>query len=81
MPALTIVLEGDGSFPELQGRKIHHVTESFKVTALAGGMESGAPSVAFCIPLDDGSVVLCETSLKIFLTAAEAFLAKHGDPR
>lgn len=81
MPVLTIKLEGDGAWPELEdGRKVHHVTTPFEVCCLEGGMRSGKPSVAFKIDLEDGSTVLVETSLALFLAAGRAFLAKYGDP-
>jgi hypothetical protein len=80
MPSLGIILDGDNSAPEMDGKVIHHV-QHFKVTALHGGMESGKPSVAFIIPLEDGSFVFAETSLRLFLTAADMFKARHGDPR
>lgn len=61
--------------------KLVHLTNEIEVGALAGGMESGAPSAAFCFTLPDGRVVLAETSLALFLTAADALKAKYGDPR
>lgn len=82
MPALKINLQGDGAFAEeMSGHKVHHVTEAFTVAGLDHGMRSGAPSVAFCIPLPDGSVVLAETSLALLLTASDALRARFGDPR
>lgn len=80
MHSMKIVLDGDGSFPEMQGKKIHHVTDQFSVTALRGGMQSGKTSVALVIPLPDGSIVFAETSLALFVGAARAFVARHGDP-
>jgi hypothetical protein len=44
-------------------------------------MVSGAPSVAFCFKLGEREVVLAETSLALFLTAADALKARYGDPR
>jgi hypothetical protein len=43
--------------------------------------ESGKPSVALGFELPDGRWVLAETSLALFLTAAEALRARYGDPR
>lgn len=78
MISMVVNLEGGGAYPELQGKTIHHVTDGMKVSALKGGMESGAPSVHFVIPLEDGSVVFLETSMRLFLAAAEAFKARYG---
>lgn len=80
MPVLKIVLDGDGKFNHLGGRPQRPVTE-LSITALEGGMKSGNPSVALVVELGDGSYVLAETSLKLFLAAADAFRAKYGDPR
>lgn len=81
MPHLTIELDMEGKGAHLADKKVHHVVESFKVGGLAGGMTSGKPSVMMEIPLGDGSVALVETSLALFLTAADALRAKYGDPR
>lgn len=85
MPSLAVIPNADGAWPDLADREIHHVTEeegSIAVAGLAGGMESGAPSVAIRIDCPDGeTVVVAETSLRLFLTAADALKARYGDPR
>lgn len=45
------------------------------------GMQSGAPSVMIRVETPDGRTVIAETSLKLFLTAADALRAALGDPR
>lgn len=80
MIALRIVPDGDGQFPEMEGKTVHR-TERLTVTALTGGLASGKPSVALIAQLDDGSFVFCETTLALFLSAADALRARHGDPR
>jgi hypothetical protein len=77
---LKIILDGEGAWPDLKGRIVHHAT-TFEVAALASGMTSGSPSVGIRIDLPDGSAVMAETSLKLFLTAADALRGAHGDPR
>jgi hypothetical protein len=52
-----------------------------EIGALQGGMASGAPSVALCIQLPDGRVVLAETSMALLLTAADTLAELYGDPR
>lgn len=84
MIALDIKLGGDGAWPELaekdaRGLLIHLAEGStLGVAALAGGMSSGRPSVAFKFDLPDGRVVLAETSLRLFLAAADALRARYG---
>lgn len=82
MPSLTLKLDGDAAWPDLAGRtNVHHVSSPVEVSALARGMKSGKPSVAIRLELEDGSTVIAETSLALFLTAGDALKAKYGDPR
>lgn len=86
MPAMKITLDGDRAWPDLgslvcQGGPPVQVTEDVEIVTLAGGMTSGAPSVAIRLNLPDGSVAIAQTSLALLLTAADAFRARHGDPR
>lgn len=81
MAIMTILLDADGAWPELRGKKIHHISNDdvIEVAALDGGMQSGLPSVMFRIDLPNGEVVLAETSMRLFLNAAKAFMARYGD--
>jgi len=81
MPALNIRLDGDGMMADVPLERIRHTTAPIRVGALEGGMQSGKPSVAFGIDLGDGTWVLAETSLALFLGAADALRARFGDPR
>lgn len=76
---LAIVLEGDGAFKEFAGRLER--ASLTHVTCLEGGMNTGRPAVGFLVQTEDGHALFCETSLRIFLTAADMFKAKYGDPR
>lgn len=62
----------------------HHIVESHKGPIVIGGMprgtESGNPSVMIAFEMDDGYLV-AETTLALFLEAADVLKAKHGDPR
>jgi len=80
MVRLTIIPDGDGAWPDLKDRRFEH-GEWVAVAALKGGMSGGSPSVAVRIELKDGTIVFAETSLKLFLTAADVLKARHGDPR
>lgn len=81
MAVLDIILDGEGMVRDVAREKLVHVTAPLKVGALAGGMASGAPSIAIAVPLPDGRTVVAETSLALFLSAADAFRARYGDPR
>lgn len=50
---------------------------SIRVGALPHGMQSGRTSVAIAVPLPDGRIVLTETSLALFLAAADALRAAY----
>jgi len=80
MPTLRIYLDGTAQFQRLADRPCYR-TDKLSVTALEGGMQSGDPSVAIIIEPPDGPWILAETSLKLFLVAADALKAKYGDPR
>lgn len=80
MPVLRIITDGEGAFPDLPS-KPHAEAVDLIVAGLARGMESGRPSVMFRLDMPDGSVAIAQTSLVLFLTAADALRARYGDPR
>ena len=86
MIALTVKLDGvEPIWPELaMGYTIFHLGDGappIQISGLQDGLESGNPSVMIRLDIDDHRVVLAETSLKLFLFAADALKAKFGDPR
>jgi hypothetical protein len=95
MPILRVILEGDAAWPDLTRlaaeHKFVHLGEEappIQIAGLAEGMQSGRPSVAIRLDLPDDTAglepqarALAETSLALFLTAAEALKARYGDPR
>jgi hypothetical protein len=80
---LRIFPDVDGQWGDVEdGRKVHHLRgEGLAIGGLAGGMKSGAASVMVRVDLPNGETVLAETSLALFLSAADALKARHGDPR
>jgi hypothetical protein len=80
MIVMNVILDGDGCWPDLQGKKIIRAV-GLQVAALREGTQGGSLSVAFRIDLEDGRTVIAETSLKLLLTASDLFRAKYGDPR
>lgn len=80
MITLHIVPDGDGALAEYCDRKIM-AGRMFMVSGLAGGTASGDPSVGVIIELVDGTLIYGETSLRLFLTAADTLKARYGDPR
>lgn len=86
MISIRILLDGDRSMPDLapgDERIIHLGNDAppMWLTALAGGMTSGKPSVMIRLDLPDGRIVMAETSLSLLLAAADAFRGRYGDPR
>lgn len=81
-PVLTLVLR-EPAWPDLHGRDVIHLANDtrIEIAGLEGGMASGLPSVAMRLDLPDGRVVVAETSLVLFLTAADGLKARYGDPR
>ena len=84
MPVLKLNMEGDGCWQDLHtlfaSRHLRR-SESIEIAVMEKGMTSGKPSVAIRVNLDEGDVVIAETSLALFLSAADAFKGKYGDPR
>lgn len=83
MIAMTIRLDGDNAFSELQDHpKIVHLgndAPAIQVAVLDAGMSSGRPSVCMRLDLPDGTVVLAETSARLFCAAARQVMAKYPD--
>lgn len=80
-PVMHIELDADGCWPDMQqahleGRVIE--TNEISVAALQSGMQSGGTSVAFRINLPDGRIVFAQTSLKLYMLAAELFRQRYG---
>jgi hypothetical protein len=81
MVELQVIVDGDACWPDLKDKRIIHAVGGLQLAALKKGMVSGKPSVCFRFELPGGFVLLVETSLALFLTAADTLKAAHGDPR
>lgn len=81
MPAMTISLDGEDTFPALKPhQRVVHVGEAgqpIRVAVLDRGMASGRPSVAIRIDLQDGTVVIAETSARLFAQAGRLITTKY----
>lgn len=72
MIGLNIVLDGDGAWPDMVG--VPEATLE-SVGRLTKGTSGGHSSVAFRLRMPDGSLVIAQTTMKLFLTAADAMRA------
>lgn len=78
MPLIIIDGKGDGCWSDLAefastGRLVDMMgpdAPPIRLAVLSGGMESGQASVSIRLELPDGRVVLTETSLALFVNAA-----------
>lgn len=86
MPVLTVTVDIDRDPWEdlnalrAEGKLIsamHVEAGTIRVGGLPHGMSSGRTSVAIAVPLPDGTVLLTETSLALFLQAAEILKVKY----
>lgn len=77
---VSIELDGDKCWPDLATRTTVEGT-LVGIATLAGGTTEGRPSVTFRIELEDGTVVLAQTTLRLFQGAAAAFRGKYGEDR
>lgn len=81
MPDLRIILDGDGCWPDLVGdkapEKVFDQHAQLSVARLPGGMRSGNDSVGIRVDMKDGKTFVFQTSMKLFLAAADAFRARQ----
>ena len=78
MTGITLVLDGDG---HLAGKDPIVCEEMPTILCLAGGMQSGAPSIAIVLTLPDGRVTFCQTSARAFVAAARAITGRWPELR
>lgn len=78
MIPLHIDVHGEGCWPDLQ--ETGYVEgEWTHVAALPIGTVEGAPSVSVRIALPDGTQVIAQTTLRLFLIAARMFAATYQE--
>jgi hypothetical protein len=61
-------------------QKLIEAQKEISVGLLQQGTTSGRSTVSFMFELPDGSIVFAETSLRLFLSCAQAFAALEGWP-
>ena len=84
MLAMSVILE-EPAWPDLADKmdRVIHLAQGTEiaVTGLDAGMVSGKPSVTLRLDLPDGSIVIAETSMALWLTATDMLRSRYGDPR
>lgn len=75
MHPVELHLDGDGCWPDLKDIVFDHGI-LMEAAYLEGGMVGGNPSITMRIRLDDGRIVLAETSARMFVTLAAAIKGK-----
>lgn len=73
--------EQGGMFAEVAGRDELIECSDLRVGGLANGTESGKPVAVVAAKTPAGNIVVVQTTLALFLSAADALKARHGDPR
>lgn len=76
--SITIHLDGDACWPDLTSKEHRH-GKIVSVATLPDGTSGGRPSIMIRAELDDGSIVLIETTLRLFNACAAAFRGRYGD--
>lgn len=81
MPEMTINLQGDNCWPDLQDKGFITADKNkpIQLATLPAGMVSGKPSVSIRMDLPDGTTVIGETSVALFQMAAAAMKGRFGD--
>ena len=73
---ISIILDGDGCWPDLKTRPWSKGA-IMSIAALPNGTSGGSPSVTIRVETNDGkTIILAETTMRLFLGAARAFRAK-----
>lgn len=81
MNAIKIITDGEECWPDIAEKIVNgdliHLSNGnvIEIAMLRGGTKSGKPSLSIRIDLPDGKVVIAETTLDLFVTAARAFEA------
>lgn len=81
MVAIRLSLEGANAWPDLRNKEqiyLGNGAPPIRITALKRGMKSGNTSVGIVLEIGLDKVVLAETSLRLFLAAADALRARYG---
>lgn len=77
---LRIIPDGDGAWANLVDRGFR-LARRIEVAGLTAETSGDRPSVTILFELEDGTYAIGQTTLRLFLTAADALKARHGDPR
>lgn len=75
---LEIQMDGDNCWPDLADRE-WEAARLVSVAVLPHGTSEGRPSVTLRVETEDGRVMLAQTTLRLFETAARAFAVKYPD--
>ena len=81
MIAIKVHDEDNGAFKDYQDKTIIHLgndAQPIRIAALGGGMTSGKPSIAIGLEIGNDTLVLAETSLALFLGAADVLRNRFG---
>lgn len=83
MEALSVTLDAtDEELPVFAGKKkIAQLPNHFHVGGVPDATERGLPGVVLAFELDEDTAAVMQTTLALFLTAADALRARYGDPR
>jgi hypothetical protein len=77
-PVIILHMDGDECWPDLHGREVLNGGHVIELALLRGGMASGRSSVTIRINLEDGRVVIAQTSLRTLLDCVGALAAAPG---
>jgi hypothetical protein len=79
MIPFNIILDGAGAWPDLAGKNVF--SGNIKgLAVLKAGTRSGRPSVALRIEtVDDGEIIIAQTTARLFCSAARAIMARYPD--
>lgn len=83
MEAVSITLDAtEEELPIFAGKKtVAELPNTFCIGGVPEATERGKPGVVMAFEVDRDTVAVVQTTLALFLSAADALRARYGDPR
>ena len=75
---LRLFVEGKDAWPDLKDQQVIHISKGVQVAGLPSGTQNKSPAVAIRVDLEDGQVVIVETSIRLLYTAVKMLAERYG---
>ena len=80
MPSINLNLSAeDGVWDEVDGKKLIEFNGTIDMVTLKNGTDTGRPTVLMRMSMDDGIVIVCQTTVRLFINAAKMMEVHHAE--